>query len=322
MRDDDPEIDDEIAALFVDVGEADKTPPRWVVEKILPVGINFLVGPPKAYKSTIEVALACTVAGVPNTILPPELSIPGQTGHVLGFSAEATAGELRQMAEDGLGVVIPPDGRFRIAKEPFQWRLDDPGAVERLLQWLNHIKPKLFFIDPLRDFHDFDERESGPMNRLLRPLQRWAKEEESAFLVVHHTRKQGTNEEARNLNAADIRGSSALFGLADGVIVLTPRGRNTVNLHATIKRGESFERVIRLDVWGAPEVLPQWTIGLVTSLLSGVEFMRPKDVTPETLTMVVERLTHFGILNKAGKPTGQSLKRLADHTAQYGGSNK
>lgn len=300
--------DVDLVGVWSDLGSAVKRPPQWVVEGILPAGITFLAGPPKSMKSTVEMALALSAAGVEHTALPEDLRHCAEPGHVLIWSAEANAGELRQMVEDGFGAQVPDDGRILIADEPFQWRLDDPGAVKKMLEWLEYFRPRLFCIDPLRDFHDFDERESGPMNRLLRPLQRWAKDHGSALLVVHHARKLGTDEQDRNLTAGDLRGTSALFGLADGVIVLTPKGRAGIHFNVVVKRGVPWERTIKLGAWqeAATEKVDAKTVEVHDMLLVSPD--ASADVLAAQAKMSkVEVLASMAALRRIGAMKGQRL---------------
>lgn len=244
---------------FEDMWDATLDPPEWVIENILPSGIVFMVAPPKTFKSTIEMAWTLAVAGELCDALPPELrTVPeGGDGIVIGASAEATPGELRYMVEQGMGVKEGKHGRVRLLRDPWQWRLDDPGAVTRLIAKLEQVKPRLFWLDPLVDFHSLDEVDAGEMNRLLRPLQRWAKRNRACFLVVHHTRKRSGQDAERNLTADDARGTSAMFGLADGLIALTPKGKNRVHFNVTLKRGQPFEKTVTLKVWGEGEATVQ-----------------------------------------------------------------
>lgn len=188
------------------------------------------------------------VAGQDCDVLPDDLRLVPQTGPVLGFSAEASAGELRYMAEQGFRLKVNTRHPFLIADDPWLFRLDDGDALNRMFSALK-CGPKLVWLDPLRDYHSLDEQDSGDMQRLLRPLQRWAKDNHAALLVVHHTRKLASGE-VRNLEAADARGTSALFGLADGLITLTPKGDTSVHFNVVVKRGASWNRTIRLKVWG------------------------------------------------------------------------
>jgi hypothetical protein len=310
--------------VWSDLGAATKRPPQWVVEGILPAGITFLAGPPKSMKSTVEMALALTVAGVQHTALPEDLRRCPDTGHVLIWSAEATAGELKQMVEDGFGCQVPDNGTIMVADEPFQWRLDDPGAVSKMLEWLEYFQPRLFCIDPLRDFHDFDERDSGPMNRLLRPIQRWAKEHGSALLVVHHARKLASGEEDRNLTAGDLRGTSALFGLADGVIVLTPKGRAGIHFNVVVKRGQPWERTIKLGAWGGGDEAEQRATERIDAVVADVykalaaapDHPDLSAFTKGRIINATAALKRLGAIDSDGRPTrdGQAKVNAAQVT--------
>lgn len=239
-----------LVSEFEDVGEAEFEPPKWVVPNLLPAGITFLAGPPKSQKSTAALAISLLVADHEVPGFPPEFRAK-EPGRVLGWSAEATAGELRHIAKHGLGVTIRADGSFMIHRNPFQYRLDDPGGSAAMLAWLEEHQPKLVYIDPLRDFHSLDEKDDGEMNRLLRPLQRWSKEHDASVLIVHHARKRGELT-GKNFAPEDMRGTSALFGLADGVLMTTPQGALGVTVSATFKRGPAWERTIKVGKWASP----------------------------------------------------------------------
>ena len=81
------------------------------------------------------------------------------------------------MAEAGMLAPVTNDFSLLISDDPFNFRLDDEDGLKRMMGWLEALKPRLVFLDPLRDFHSVEEKDSGPMNRLLRPLQQWAKKE-------------------------------------------------------------------------------------------------------------------------------------------------
>lgn len=239
-----------IDGFFSDLATADMAPPRWVIKNVLPCGIVFLAGPPKTMKSTIEMALSLAVSGLQTDALPADmLELGMEPGTVMGLSAEASAGELRHMVEVGMGVKLPDDRRIIIADDPWSFRLDDPEALEQLMVWLKARRPRLFWLDPLLDFHSTDEKDSGAMNRLLRPIQRWAKENDSCFLVVHHTRKK-SQEDKSDYGTGDMRGTTALFGIADGVIIITPRPGGKLYMKGTYKRGPEWEKTVVIKMWG------------------------------------------------------------------------
>jgi RecA-family ATPase len=243
-------MQEELVGVWSDLGDAIQEPPRYLIEGVLPSGIVFVGGPPKSRKTTLEMALALLVAGYKNVnTLPPELSKVVATGRVMILSAEHSAGELRYMTETGMGVTILNDKSILIADDAWKWRLDDPDALEVLLGWLDALKPKLFIIDPLIDFHSLDEKESGEMNRLLRPIQKWAKNNDSCFMVVHHTAKKKPDDKSM-YKPGDMRGASGLFGIADGVIMLTPMDDDVIHMEGTLKRGAPWQKAVRLGVWG------------------------------------------------------------------------
>ena len=239
-----------IEGVFTDLFAADMLPPRWVIRDLIPEGLTIIGAPPKSGKSTFELALALLVAGYDCKALPSFLSQVEETGPVMGFSAEATAGELRHMAEVGLQCKGPPREALIICDDPFMWRLDDPDGLSRLLHWLHERKPKLVFIDPLRDFHSLEEKDSGDMNRLLRPLQRWAKESGGSVVIVHHVKKkQGDDSEKNFYSPDDLRGTSALFGICDAVLMMTPAKDSYVRIVATFKRAAGWDRTFQIAAY-------------------------------------------------------------------------
>lgn len=298
-----------IDGTFSDLGDAEVIPPVWVIKDLLPAGITFIAGPPKqARKSSLEMAMAVLVAGVECEALPSNMRQVVHGGTVMGLSAEATAGELRHMIEKGMGVKVPADRRILIADNPWEFRLDDGDALNRMLGWLNDRKPRMFFIDPLRDFHALDERDDGGMNRLLRPIQRWAKENDSAFVVVHHTKKKGKDE--GDYDALDMRGTTALFGIADAVLMITPRGNEVLHIGSTFKRGQSWERDIRLGMWGRKaeggvESIEPVAGEVFKALAAGAQDMAAvaKQLTRSKSTVIeaVQSLTRIGAVVKNGR---------------------
>lgn len=235
--------------VWTPISEAVHQPPVWVIKDMLPSGLTFIAGPPKSEKSTLLMALCCAVADVECRALPPHLRKVSNGGTVMGLSGEATAGELRYMVEKGMKCALPDDDGIVIANNPYDFMLDDDVARASLLTWLEERRPRVFFGDPLRNLHSMEEKDDGAMNRLVHPFQQWAKANDSACVFVHHTKKKSVKQDG-DYDATDMRGTTALFGAADGIIVVTPRGKGVLHLKATFKRGESWERDIRLGVWG------------------------------------------------------------------------
>lgn len=244
-----------IDGVFTDLFAASREPPRWVVKDLIPAGLTFIGAPPKSGKSTITMAMALMVADFPCVAFPPFLREVPEPGRVMVFSAEATAGELLDMVEGGLRVKGEANGGIVICDDPFMWRLDDDDGLTQLLRWLVLRRPRLVIIDPLRDFHSLEEKDSGHMNRLLRPLQKWAKETASAVVIVHHVKKKqtGDGKEDEGYTPDDLRGTTALHGIADGVLMITPLPEGYIRLRAQFKRAAGYDKQFRLATYAHAE---------------------------------------------------------------------
>lgn len=243
----------ELDGVFTDQFAARKIPPRWIIKDLLPVGLTIIAGPPKSQKTTIVEAVTALVAGFICRALPPSLSHVVEHGQVLKFSREADAGELRDISESRMKISGEDNGRILVADDPWDFQLDEydkNGRPAKLVKWLRQIEPLVCVVDPLRDFHSQDEDKSGDMIKLLRPLRQWAVNVGSSMLLVHHTSK--LQEGQTHYDATKVRGSSAIFGALDGLIVLTPKdGKRIIQMKATFKRGAPWDRTIGLGVDGA-----------------------------------------------------------------------
>jgi hypothetical protein len=244
-----PQDDEGTHGVFTDLGDAEIVAPRWIVENALPEGFVILGGPPKGNKSTLTVGWAALVAGNKCTALPPEISKVPTHGSVMWFSYEATAGELRHIAEQGLSTHIESNGTILVADDPWAWRLDNDRSLEEMQRWLNKRRPKLMILDPLRNFHQLDENDSRII-QLLTPLRKWAVKNNACVLVVHHAVKP--DKDTGKFTANHLRGSGALFGMADAVLMVTPLNaqRTRIHLDATFKKAAAIQQDMELAIWG------------------------------------------------------------------------
>lgn len=244
-------VEEALHEEFSDLGDAELLPPQWIVRDVLPQGMTVLVGAPKTHKSTILMMLAAAVAGYKHKGLPADMLQVPEIGRVLGFSAEATAGELRFMCERGFDCIIEPTRQILIADNPWSWRLDEDAKQQKMLDWLDELQPKLTFIDPFRNFHMLDEKDSGTILALLTPIREWHVKNKAALVLVHHTRKLTSDDGGRkkDVTAEDARGSGALFGMADGLLVVNVRHGNKRQIDAVYKRAASWSREVQLGAW-------------------------------------------------------------------------
>lgn len=293
-----------VESVWTDVGEAEMVEPEWIVKGVLPVGVTFIAGPPKSYKSAIELGLLLTACGVDNPTLPPDLSELGrEPGRVLMLSMEALPGVIRHTAKEGMGVAIPSDGRFLAMSDPWKFRLDNPRDTAELLQWAEHLAADVLAIDPLRNCHSLDENDSGGMVQMIQPIQQWATKHKKAAVFVHHSKKIGEDKsgEKRMANANDMRGSSALFGLADAVLTVTAKGKALVHIDAILKRGEAWQRTIQLGLWGqtSTESIDSQTKMVFELLATGLKdaaIMAAMKLTKAEVTAAKTQLQRIGAL--------------------------
>lgn len=301
-------------SVWTDVGEAEYEEPEWVVENILPVGITFIAGPPKSYKSTVELALLLTACGVENTVMPPDLSQCREPGRVMMLSMEAQAGALRHTAKHGFNTDIPSDMRFLCMSDPWRFRLDQKQDVQELLGWMTELDAKVLAIDPLRNCHSLDENDSGGMVMMLQPVQQWAVKNRKSVVIVHHSKKLGEERDGgkRMANANDMRGSSALFGLADAVLTVTGKGKGLVHIDAIMKRGEAWQRTIQLGIWGMSGVESVTedvaaVFNLVTLELTQAEIAAKLQISKTKVSECVTTLKRIGALTGSGTVSSNGL---------------
>ena len=308
------------------MGEAVIVPPEFVVSGLIPVGVTFLVGPPKSYKSIVELAAVLTVCGIPNSALPPDLSVCDEPGRVLMLSGEAQAGVLRHTALKGIGVDIPNDMRFLAMEDPWRFRLDQRDDVGELLGWAEELNATMLCIDPLRNFHSLDENDSGGMVMMLQPIQQWAIKNRRAVIIVHHSKKLGEDKESgkmRNATANDMRGTSALFGLADAVITITAKNKTgLIHTDAILKRGEAWERTIQLGIWGQTPIESidsetKMVFELLRTGLSPQAVGKAMNLSANTVQTCCAKLTRLGALDSTGQPLESGSKLVQGAVRKY-----
>lgn len=245
------EIPPELEDFWEDAASSEVEPPSWIVEGVVPPGLMIVGGPPKSNKTTVVMGLAAQVSGHDCKILPPFMMRVNRPGRVMLLEAEHSPGDIKYMIEEGMGCSLKKDQSILCAKDSSEFRLDDPGGLSRLLRWLDVWKPRLFVIDPLREFHECEEKDSGEMQRLMRPLRRWALANDACVLAIHHTSKPGEGHSGV-YSPLELRGSSAFAGMANGMLMVTPAKQDgVVTIAGKYKRGPSFERVFQLGIYGS-----------------------------------------------------------------------
>jgi hypothetical protein len=201
------------------LSEEQRTPPPFIVEGLIPVGLSFLAGAPKSRKSFLALQLASSVgAGV------PFLGFRTNPCSVLYLDLEGSPSRTSQRAER---MRIPVPDSVSIAHRIPHRLTDKPSLVDDI-QALHHQQPDvgLVIIDTLsrakgaiksggQSAYDLDVM-------ILEPIQRMALDERIAILFVHHYRKgSGMNSDPFER----VNGTTGIVGSADSVLNLTLEGR-------------------------------------------------------------------------------------------------
>ncbi len=283
-------MSEHLRTYFVDLKDVRPEPTQWVVEGILPVGLTFVGGPPKSFKSTVTGALAAMVSGHLCEALPRGYRTVKTSGPVAWWSIEAPASALKSMLTVDLGVKFNGLTGISVCTDPWAWQLDDEDGVAKLFEYLDEVEPALVVMDPFRDLHSQDENDSRAMVKILRPCAEWAVKRNAAFVMVHHVSKP--QEGQMRYTAMNMRGSSAIFGKADGVLTISPdaklKGRITID--AVYKRAAAWTRQFQLGAfdWPKPgmEIMDSASTQALDHLVRGI--------SGEQLTMAL------GAVDKAG----------------------
>lgn len=252
--------DTPITDAFETVGDAKIVPPTWIIKDIVPTGLVIYLAPPKNFKSTVILnwALSCIEKDV--TALPQHMSQCVRPGPVIMISTETTAGTIKFDALFGLRVHILSSDPLYCQTNPFAFRLDNADNMKTLLWWLNRIRPSMLVFDPLRNSHSIDENDAGAMVAIIQPLQQYAIKNDMALVIVHHTKKPGDKAKPDDILDPNMgRGTSALIGLADGIITqVVTNGPNQkdydetalpmIRMAGLYKRGKEFRQDVELNV--------------------------------------------------------------------------
>ncbi len=229
---------EEYRRLLLPLGDAPSTPPTWVLQGFLSPGLTILVGPPRSYKSLLALhMIAAVTEGVPIDQLHPP---PQRRGSAIYFPAEQSPHTLRYIYETRvLGHKLPEDvGRrwdFAVARDPWDWKIDEPTLSHNLLSLIEDLKPTLIILDPFIHFHSQDENDPHVVSYLV-PLKKAVRAYQGSLLLIHHVRKGQAG--SRNEGIPDwerVRGTSALFAMADGGIQLKRLASGGVNIQTDFK---------------------------------------------------------------------------------------
>lgn len=228
--------------LLTPMSEVVAKPPTWIIRDLLVPGFNLIAGPPKVFKTRLFLHMIAAlleqrpVAGGTNG-----RRAATKKGSVAYFAAEQDPGTVKHIYEKDVlkrpmrkGVV---SWDFVIPKNAWHWQIDEVTHPYNLVEFINDWQPTVVCLDPLVYFHSLDENDPR-MVRPLVPIRDAVLKYKGALVVIHHAKKKQGNELKGPQDLADfdkVRGTSALFGMADSATLLTRLSGGAVNVASIFK---------------------------------------------------------------------------------------
>lgn len=218
----------------------DIPPIRWIVENLIPAGLNILASPPKYGKSwaVLDLGLSVTAGG-------RFLGYQTSPCEVLYLALEDSERRLKsRMIKLLAGKNAPAGFHFATAAHDM-----DNGLFDELEGFLKtHPKTGLIIIDTLQRVRGAVHGKEGAYAadyREVGGLKAFADRYGIAVLLVHHLRKMADDSDPFNR----ISGTNGLMGAADTALVLTKEKRGDENATLSIvgRDVESSDTVLRFN---------------------------------------------------------------------------
>jgi hypothetical protein len=199
-----------VRAADLDDGDAR---PRWLVEPLWGrAAVGVLGGSPKSCKSWLALDLAVSVATGARCLGAFEVDDPGP---VLVYMAEDAAAAVKTRLA-GICRARQVDlaaAEIHVITAP-ALRLDRGRDQARLRDAVRRHEPRLLILDPFVRVHRIDENDAGAVSAVLGYLRTLQRQLDTAVLVVHHARKNGSSSQA----GITLRGSGDFFAWADSLL--------------------------------------------------------------------------------------------------------
>lgn len=204
---------------------ATKFPPlKWIVPDLIPEGLTLLAGPPKIGKSWLTFDLALSVA-TGGECLKRDV----KEGAVLLLALEDNGRRIQDRMQKVLPYHSQSNWDFIGANleiyDTGNWNplhLIDSGAMEVLDAWRErHDNARLVIVDVLQKIRPPAQSQKSEYEAIysaMAQLHRWASEHRVSVVVIHHTKKGGS----QTTDAFEaVSGSMGLTASADSTVILS-----------------------------------------------------------------------------------------------------
>jgi len=192
--------------------------PRWAVPGVLPEGLTVLAGSPKAGKSWLALNIADAVSKGGRALG----KVPVDAGEVLYMALEDPPRRLQER----IGIILgdaPASGRLHLATECPRF----PDAFDRIDRWMTrHPHARLVIVDVFAKVRPLTNGKGDLYMAdyaAVSPLKALADAHGVAVVLLHHTRKSGSEDFLETVS-----GTHGIAGAADTILVLK-RARNAAD---------------------------------------------------------------------------------------------
>lgn len=200
-----------------ELSEADKRPPDFIIDGLIPVGMSFLSGAPKTRKSFMALQMAYAVATGSEFLDKKTIQ-----SDVVYLDLEGSKSRLSSRA-DIMGLCFPDN--IHITN-----RIQDKisGKLIEKIRLLHRERPSIRFVIIDTYSRARGRIQSGNANaydadvQILEPIQQMALDENIAILFIHHDKK-GAGLMSDSFER--ISGTMGISGSADSVLNLISEGK-------------------------------------------------------------------------------------------------
>lgn len=223
-----------------DLQKKDIPPIKFIVEKLIPIGLNILASPPKYGKSWMVLAL-CLAVSIGGRFLGYTTNKCGCLYLALEDSQRRLKSRMNKLLT---GRDAPAGFHFATAADTI-----DNGLFEELEDFLKkHPDTGLIVIDTLQRVRGAVHGKEGAYAadyREVGALKSFADKHNIAMLLVHHLRKMKDDGDPFNM----ISGTNGIMGAADTTMVLTKEKRvdSNATFSAIGRDIESSDIILRFN---------------------------------------------------------------------------
>ncbi len=197
----------------------------WLIESLWSAqAVGMIGGAPKSCKSWLALEMAVAVASGKPCL--GRFGVP-RPGPVLVFAAEDPPHQVRERLlhlARARGADFPTLDVHLIVESSV--RLDHAPDQDRLRRTLSRVRPKLLVLDPWVRLQRARENDATEVSTILGRLRDLSRKYDLALVLVHHARKEQTEDLGQSL-----RGSSDFHAWGDSNLYLRRR-RETLTLYA------------------------------------------------------------------------------------------